>query len=184
MIIGITGTDGAGKGTVVSCLVDKHGFSHYSVRDTIVLEIERLGLPVDRNQMRLTGNALRAEFGNEAMVRKAYERAVSEGKDKIVIESVRVPDEVDFLKLHHGFLLAVDADVALRYSRVQERRSASDQVTFEQFKQQEAMEMNNPDPHGQQKAKVMAMADYTIINDSTLEELQAKVNAFLQKISG
>ncbi|MFM2339838.1 MAG: hypothetical protein RLZZ360_474 [Candidatus Parcubacteria bacterium] len=181
MIIGITGTDGSGKGSVVTCLVEKHGFTHYSVRDSIVREIERLGLPVDRNQMRLTGNALRAQYGNEAMVRIAYERACDENKNKIVIESVRVPAEADYLRSVGGILLAVDADVLVRYERVQARRSVSDYVTFEQFKVQEAAEMENTDPGAQQKAKVMATADYTIMNDGTIEELEAAVDVFIQK---
>ena len=32
VIIGITGTNGAGKGTVVEVLMEKHGFKHYSAR--------------------------------------------------------------------------------------------------------------------------------------------------------
>lgn len=181
MIVGITGTDGSGKGSVVSCLVEKHGFTHYSVRDSIVREIERLGLPVDRNQMRLTGNALRAKLGNEAMVRIAYERARDENKSNIVIESIRVPAEVDFLRSVQGILLAVDADVQLRYQRVQTRRSVSDHVTFDQFKEQEAAEMVNSDPSAQQKAKVIAMSDYTIMNDGTMEELHKAVDEFIKK---
>ena len=34
-IIGITGTMGAGKGTVVEYLVAKHGFKHYSARSVL-----------------------------------------------------------------------------------------------------------------------------------------------------
>lgn len=34
-IIGITGTMGAGKGTVVDYLVSNHGFKHYSARSVL-----------------------------------------------------------------------------------------------------------------------------------------------------
>ena len=39
LIIGITGTLGAGKGTVVEYLVEKKGFDHYSVRAFLLKEI-------------------------------------------------------------------------------------------------------------------------------------------------
>jgi len=178
MIIGITGSDGAGKGTAVEYLKTK-GFSHYSVREFIVAEIERQGLPIDRNQMRLTANALRGEFGNDVVVKKAYERAQREGVKNVVIESLRATAEAEYLKAQGGILLAVDADVTTRYARVQERRSASDQVTFEEFTTHEALEKNDPDPSGMQKAKVMEMADDTIMNDGTVAELERQVESFL-----
>ena len=178
MIIGITGTDGAGKGTAVEYLKTR-GFTHYSAREFIVAEIEQQELPIDRNQMRLTANELRRTFGNDVVIKKAYERAEHEGVQDVVIESLRATAEAVYLKAQGGILLAVDASVATRYSRVQERRSVSDQVTYEEFTAHEALEKNDPDPSGMQKAKVMEMADYTIMNDGTVEELEIEVEEFL-----
>ncbi|MAZ30243.1 hypothetical protein CL655_03080 [bacterium] len=180
MIIGITGTDGAGKGTVVDYLKTK-GFVHYSARSLIVAEIERQGLSVDRNQMRLTANELRTRNGNEFIVKQAYERIEIDGVTNAIIESLRALAEAEYLKQQGGILLAVDADPEIRYQRVQARRSASDQVSYEQFLAHEELEKNDPDPHGMQKAKVMEMADYTIMNDGTVEELEAEVEKFLTK---
>jgi dephospho-CoA kinase len=178
MIIGITGTDGAGKGTVVECLKAK-GFTHYSARSLIVAEIERQGLPVDRNQMRLTANEMRATHGNEFVIKQAFEKAQSEDVKDVVIESVRALAEAEFLRSREGILLAVDADPNVRYKRVQGRRSATDQVSYEQFLEHEELEKNDPDPNGMQKAKVIEMADYTIMNDGTMKELHAQVEHFL-----
>jgi len=182
MVLGITGTDGAGKGEAVRYLVEKYGFAHFSSRDFILLEIRRLGLPEDRNQLRLTANALRAEFGNEVVVKKAYERAEQEGKKKVVIESVRALAEADYLKSRQGVLLAVDADPKLRYERVQGRRSSTDKVTYEQFLAHEEIEKNDPDPNGMQKARVIELADYKIMNNGSLEELQKKLDEVMQKL--
>jgi dephospho-CoA kinase/8-oxo-dGTP pyrophosphatase MutT (NUDIX family) len=179
MIIGITGTDGAGKGTVVEYLKTK-GFTHYSARELIVAEIERQGLPVSRNQMRLTANEMRAAQGNEYVIKESYKRATKAGVTNAVIESLRATAEAEYLKAQGGILLAVDAEQAVRYERVQARRSESDQVTFEQFVEHEELEKNDPDPNGMQKAKVIAMADYTITNDGTVEELEAQVERFLE----
>lgn len=181
MIIGITGTDGSGKGTVVSYLVNQNGFKHYSARSFILEHIEKEGLERTRNQMRLTANKLRKEYGNDFVVRQAFERVEKEGVTSAVIESVRALAEAEFLKSKGGILLAVDADQGLRYERVQERRSESDKVTYEQFIEHEELERNDPDPHGMQKAEVMKMADYTITNNGTLEELHEQVEVFLEK---
>ena len=181
MIIGITGTDGAGKGAVVEYLKTKD-FTHYSSREFIVAEINRQGLPVDRNQMRLTANELRAKYGNEFVVRQAYEKAAQEGVMLVVIESIRAMAEADYLHSKQGILLAVDADPTVRYQRVQGRRSSSDKVSYEQFLAHEELEKNDPDPNGMQKAKVITVSDHTIMNDGTIEELHEKVEQWLQSL--
>ena len=48
MIIGLTGSFGAGKGVVVDYLKTK-GFKHYAARDFITEEINRRNLPVNRD---------------------------------------------------------------------------------------------------------------------------------------
>ncbi len=178
MIIGITGTDGAGKGTAVNYLKTK-GFTHYSSRDFIVAEIERQGLPVNRNQMRLTANELRAKHGNEFVVKRAFEQARADGVEHAVIESIRALAEAEYLKQHGGILLAIDADPKLRYERVQGRRSATDQVSYQQFLEHEELEKNDPDPHGMQKAAVMTIADHTIYNNETPAALATALERFL-----
>jgi len=180
MIIGITGTDGAGKGTVVEYLVQK-GFKHYSARSFILLEIERQGLPTTRNQMRLTANELRRTHGNAFVIQQAFAAAQATGEKDVIIESVRALAEAEFLKQNGGILLAVDAEQALRFKRVHARRSESDQVSFAEFCAHEELEKNDPDPNGMQKAAVIAMADATIENNGSLEELHAQVDTFLEQ---
>lgn len=182
MLLGITGTDGAGKGSVVDYLTERYGFTHYSARSFILSRINEQGLPSTRNQMRLTANELRAEYGNDFLVQQALKQQAADGVADAVVESIRALAEANTLKAKGGVLLAVDADQMLRFTRVQERRSESDQVTFDEFVAHEALEKDDPDPNGMQKAKVMAIADYTIENNGTLEELRAKVDTFLASV--
>lgn len=182
MIIGITGTDGAGKGTVVEYLVKHKGFTLYHARTLILEELKRQGLPDDRAHMRLMGNELRKRYGNDYIVRVSLEKAKESGAANVVIDSLRAVAEAETLKAHEGILLAIDADQRLRYERVQSRRSESDKVTFEQFVEHEDLETNDPDPHGMQKRKVMAMADHTIHNNNDTEALFGEVEKFLTKV--
>ena len=51
--------------------------------------------------------------------------------------------------------------------------------SFEEFVKHEELQMNDPDPNGMQKAEVMKMADHTIMNEGTLEELHQKIEEVL-----
>ena len=88
--IGITGTLGAGKGTIVDYLVKEKDFVHYSVRAFLTQEIQRRGLPVNRDSMTAVGNDLRAQHSPSWIVEQLYEQANASGKN-CIIESIRTP---------------------------------------------------------------------------------------------
>ena len=180
MIIGITGTDGSGKGAAVDYLVKQKGFVHYSSRELIIEEIEKRSLVATREQLRLVANSLRKERGLATIVETALEKMRHDGVTNAVIESIRVIKEVETLRLAGGILLAIDADQAIRYSRIIGRKSASDTVSLAEFISQEKLEMNDPDPNGMQKAAVIKMADHTIINNGTMSELCSSIDAFIE----
>jgi len=182
IIIGITGTDGAGKGEVVKYLVEKRDFVHYHGRALFLEEIEKRGLPKNRENMRLVANDLRRRFGNDYIVRLFIECARERGDENIIIDSIRAIAEVEKLKKHDGILIAVDTDQKIRYERIQSRASESDTISFEEFIRQETLEMDDPDPSGMQKAKVIEIADYLIVNNGSVEELHRQVEGVLKKI--
>ncbi len=178
MIIGITGTIGAGKGTAVEYLMQTKGFAHYSVRDFLMEEIDRQGLPRDRDSMREVGNALRLTHSPSYLMEVAHAKALADGGDAL-IESVRAIKEAEFLKANGAFLLAVDADRKVRYERIHARGSSTDHVDFDTWVAQEEQELASTDPNEMNVIGVMQMADARIENDGTLEELHRKVDAAL-----
>lgn len=182
VIVGIAGTDGAGKGTVVSYLINHYRFVHYSTRKILVEKLRQRGEPIDRAHMRFIANTLRKEHGNDYVVQEFLSRARAAGDEHIVLESLRAVAEVEALHAAGGMLFVVDADQQLRYQRAQVRGSASDAVSFEEFVAHEALEMNDPDPHGLQKAAVMGMADYSLRNDTTLEALHGAIDEVMKHI--
>jgi len=182
MILGITGTDGSGKGTVVDYLVLHKGFTHYSARQIWIDILNERGIEVTRPNLRLTGNEMRATHGDDFLITYYLKKITEDGTENAIIESIRALKEAETLKANGGILIAVDADPKIRYERVQARRSESDKVTFEQFVAHEAMELNDPDPHGMQKRKVMEMADYTIFNNGSLAELEKQIEDVFSKI--
>ena len=183
MLIGITGTDGAGKGAVVSFLVEQEGFVHYSARAIWEEEFVKRGIESSRANMRLVANELRAKYGNDFLVKYYLQKMKEESVAKAVIESIRTTAEADTLRENKGILLAVDADKKTRFKRIKGRQSSSDKVTYKEFIAHEKLEMNDPDPNGMQKARVMEMADYTIMNNGTMGELKKEIGNFLQSIN-
>lgn len=187
IIVWITWTLGAGKGTIVEYLVQHKGFIHYSVRAFLIEEIEKQGMPINRDAMVHVGNELRAEHGSSYIVEQLYEQARSGGRHAI-IESIRNPGEVQALKAKAAqengdfTLLAIDADPKIRYERIMERGSETDQVGYQEFIMNEQREMTNTDPNKQNVGACIALADYTFINNGTLEELHEQIEKMLAKI--
>ena len=182
LIIGITGTLGAGKGAIVDFLTNEKKFSHYSVRAFITDEIKKSGLPVNRDSMVIVANNLRATNSPSYIAEQLFEQAFKSGNN-CVIESLRTPGEVNALKSKGNFFLfAVDAPANIRYERIIKRQSETDQVTFETFLENEKREMQSSDPNKQNISKCIEMADYLFENDESIEALHKKVDAVISKI--
>lgn len=180
MIIGITGTNGAGKGTVVDYLSKQKGFTHYSVREFLIQEIEKRGMVVDRPAMRQVANEMRKQRGPSYVVEELLERAGTE-VGNVVIESIRTTGEAELLKSRGALLWAVDAERKTRHERTLKRWSETDKISFELFCEYEDREMASTEPWDMNVFEVMKMADQVFTNNGTPEELFAQVEEVLKK---
>ncbi len=181
IIIGITGTLGAGKGVAVSYL-EKKGFVHYSARSFILEEVRKRGLPEVRDSNVTVANELRKIHSPSYILESLYNMAAEAGGNS-VLESVRTPGEIDFLKKQKSFyLLSVNADQNERYRRVVKRNTSFDNVSFDEFQLHDSREMEATDPNKQNIGECMRLADFQVQNDGTIEEFHVKIDAVLKEI--
>lgn len=169
-LVGLTGTNGAGKGEVARFLLKK-GFDYVSLSDVIREELKKRGLEASRDNLVACGNELRERFGPAELAR----RAAAKISRPTVIDSIRNLREIEYLRQLGDFvLLAVDAPVEIRFERVMRRGRNESVCSLEDFRAKEELEKNNGET-GQQLAACLEAADVLIINDSTLEELWQKL---------
>lgn len=183
IIIGITGTIGAGKGTIVEFL-ENRGFVHYSVRAFITAELVQRGIEVNRDNMVIVANEMRAKNSPSYIIEQLYLQAEQSNKN-CIIESIRTIGEVEQLRKFNNFcLFAVDAKPEIRYERILSRNSETDQISYEVFLDNEKREMTSDDMNKQNLSKCISMANYIIENNGTKEELNIKVEEILNDIKG
>ncbi len=173
-LIGLTGTNGAGKGEAASFFVEK-SYVYFSLSDVIREELQKKNQEITRNNMIKMGNLMRKHRSPDILARLVAQKI----EGKAVIDSIRNPKEVAFFQKRENFmLLAIDAPAELRFERVKKRGRQESASSLQEFLAKEAEEMGTEESH-QQLLACMDMADHTIINDGTLEELREKLEEFL-----
>jgi len=131
----------------------------------------------------MVANELRSENSPSYVADKLFEKAVESGGN-CVIESLRTVGEIESLRKKGNFiLLAIDADPKLRYERIVERKSSTDNVSFEEFLINEEREMESNDPNKQNLRKCIEMAGSLIDNNGSLEDLNSKIEEVLKAVN-
>lgn len=176
-IIGIGGTNGAGKDTFAEWMAEHRGWLFVSVSDILREELKRRGLSIERENLRRLSAEWRREKGGGILIDMAvaeYERLSQKNKfNGLVISSLRNPGEPDRVHELSGQVIWIDSDPRIRYERIMGRkRGTEDEKTFEQFLAEEQAEMKyEGDGATLNMTAVKDKADIYIQNDTkTLEE--------------
>ena len=181
-IVGISGTNGAGKDVLGRLLAERCGYSFHSVSELLREELTRTGQKINRENQSALSKKWRNESGdNGIMFTKAMDVYFAEEVSRcngLALVSIRHPDEV--LRVHErgGVVVWVDADQRLRYDRLQsgDRGRAEDRISFEQFQSDEYREMHPPADAPVGSLNMIAVRDLSDIfienNFSSLEAYQ------------
>jgi dCMP deaminase len=177
MIIGLTGKNGSGK-TAVSEYLQRCGFEYHSLSDEIREEIRQRKREITREVLILVGNELRGKFGPGVLAERILLRL--DQSHNYAIDSIRNPTEVDVLRRRHDFtLLAVEADVTVRFERSRKRAREGAAQTLQQFVAEEARELDSDNPASQQLHATRQKADLVVTNNGTLDDLFRRLDELL-----
>jgi dephospho-CoA kinase len=183
LCIGLTGRMASGKGEVVRILQGR-GFTYVSLSDIVRRDAARDHGEVSRKRMQDIGNRLRSEGGAGVLGRMVREQVLAAAAARWVIDGIRNPAEVLELKKISGFfLVGIDSAVPAILARMKRRGRASDAVAEAELRAALEREWGVGEPaDGQQVGPTLAMADFTVLNNGTLAELQERLDAVLQEI--
>lgn len=184
MIIGVTGTIGAGKGTVVEYLKSK-GFVQYSSSKTLGELVEKEGNPKTRDFLSPMATRLQQEYPGGVVEKNYREKFLVEKPEHAVFEALHRQSEANFLKSIGGKIFGVEADFETRYARtVLRNEGEKDRVGYEEWVAQARLEEEGGGDATRDNniRAVIDEADFVVTNNGTPEELLAQVEAALQKI--
>lgn len=179
-LLGIAGTNGAGKDTLGEILATDFGWLFVSVSDILRQELIKRNLPIERDNLRDLSAKWRRKSGNGVLIDKALEiYDVQTGTFKgLAISSLRNFGEAERVHELSGKVIWLDAEPKLRYQRIYSRhRGTEDQKSFEQFLAEEQAEKY----HSSDETSVNWQGLKTV--PTYLSEIAAMILKALKKLS-
>lgn len=181
MIIGLTGENCAGKGTVADYL-RKKGFYYFSLSDIVREQLTVEGKEITRENLIKKGNEMRLESGAGVLAHRIIEKF--ENDKNYVVDSIRNPAEVETLKTRKDFFMFyISAPPEIRFERIRKRGRESDPKTYDAFLKIEKAEADNVDKSKQNLSATSKLASKRITNDADFSYLYDLVDKALADIS-
>ncbi len=174
-VVSIVGMAGAGK-TEVARLFEQHGFIRIRFGDITDEEVKKRGLELNEDNERYIRELLRQELGMAAYAKLNLPGIESALKHSdVVIDGLYSWEEYTFFKDYYSedfFVVAVWASPQMRYARLTSRIDRG--LTLREAVSRDKAEIENVNKGGP-----IAMADFTIINESSLDELKKETERII-----
>ena len=174
-VVSIVGMAGAGK-SVVARLFQENGFTKIRFGDVTDEEVSKRGLELNEESERYIRELLRQEQGMAAYAKlnlPAIDSALKHSD--VVIDGLYSWEEYTFLQNYYRedfCVVAVWASPKTRYARLTGRPDR--RLTLEEADSRDRTEIENINKGGP-----IAMADFTISNESSLEDLRKETERII-----
>ncbi len=178
-VVAIVGMAGAGKSEAAR-LFEAKGFHRIRFGDVTDEEVTRQGLKLNEENERRIREQLRERYGMAAYARLNLPRIDSALKSPVVIDGLYSWEEYLLLKDYYGedfSVVAVWASPKTRYARLAAR--AERPLTLEEAAGRDRTEIENLNKSGP-----IAIADFTILNEASLENLRKEVKKIISALGG
>ena len=167
-VVSIVGMAGSGKSEVAR-IFERNGFTRIRFGDITDEEIRKRGLELNEENERYVRQRLREEHGMSAYAKLSLPRidALLKSSD-VVVDGLYSWEEYTLLKSRYGdnfHVVAVWASPRMRYDRLAKRPIRP--LTADEAASRDIAEIENSNKGGP-----IAMADFTIINESSLRDLE------------
>jgi dephospho-CoA kinase len=177
-VLAIVGMTGSGKSEAAARFESK-GFTRIRFGDITDEEVKKRGLLLNEENERSVRESLRRDYGMAAyaVLNKPKIDAALKKVD-VVVDGLYSWEEYLFLKESYGdnlYVIAVWSSPKIRYSRLAVRQKRG--LTREEAAGRDRAEIENVNKGGP-----IAMADYTIINDSSLEDLLKETDRIILSV--
>ena len=174
-IIALVGLAGSGKSSAVEYLTEK-GFPKIYFGGVIYKAMDEAGIEKTWDNQQQFREEIRRREGKDFVIKRVIKNIhdlINAGQNKIVLDGLYTWSEYKFLK--HEFpgqvvIIAIVTPKYLRYQRMAkriERPMQPHEVDQRDWSEIENLEKGGP----------IAIADYFIINDGSLEQLHQKIDA-------
>ena len=179
-VAAIVGMAGSGK-SEVAARFEQNGFQRIRFGDITDEEVARRDLPLNEKNERNVREALRREKGMAAYAilnKPKIDAALK--TSNVVVDGLYSWEEYLYLKRSYGddfFVIAVWSSPETRYSRLAQREKRP--LTREESSSRDKAEIENV-----KKGGPIAMADFTISNESTMENLIAETEKIISRVKG
>ncbi|MGD0576619.1 MAG: AAA family ATPase [Candidatus Staskawiczbacteria bacterium] len=185
-IIFIVGMTGSGKSIVSDELVKK-GFAYVRFGQITMDEIKKRGLEINETNEKAVREGLRKEHGMGAFATLNIPKFDGLLKTSNVVgDGLYSWTEYKILKEKYGDLMnvvAVFAPPKLRYQRLENRAVEGDvDSRFRSIPEGKSKSRDYAEIENIEKGGPIAMADFTIVNTGTVEDLKNQLNDFLAHI--
>ncbi len=189
-IICISGLCGSGKSEIGEYFI-KMGYAYLRFGQIALDEIKKRNLEPTEVNERPIREALRKQYGPAAFAIlniPKIDALILEGKN-VLADGLYSWSEYKELKNKYNndlIVIAVYASPKTRYERLVDRKSRYDadpNLKFRSLTKEEAKTRDYAEIENIEKAGPIAMADFTIINEGSLEELHTQIDKILEKIN-
>jgi dephospho-CoA kinase len=177
-VVAIVGMAGAGKSEVAR-VFEGHGFKKVRFGDITDEELKDRGLESNEENERYIRQQLRKKHGMAAYAKLNLPKIDSSLKSSnVVVDGLYSWEEYILLKERYGrgfITVAVWASAATRHGRLAHR--AERPLMLEEAANRDKSEIENSNKGGP-----IAMADFTIVNEASLEELEKETERVLSAL--
>ncbi len=167
-VVAIVGMTGAGKSEVAR-IFEENGFTKIRFGDVTDEEVRKQGLALNEENERRIREQLRRKYGMAVYAILNLSRIdLALKQSPVVIDGLYSWEEYTFLRGYFRekfYVIAVWASLETRYARLAAR--AVRPLTMEEAASRDEAEINTIN-----KSAPIAMADFTILNESTLKNLE------------